>query len=171
MQIVLNLASQEFNWALFCNVISKMMFDSPAEDDHGAGGLGMRVPEHLKLPRFSCHCNCTLEVKHTQNSAQNWKPSGSDLSVQLNSTPLHYFADSNRELRNLDIGGCNWVRGWYTSLFWHHPSASPDVIHVESGGPTSVSEHNPQQLISQLEPDGKLVRSDSMSERGERFLS
>jgi hypothetical protein len=29
------------------------------------------------------------------------------------------------------------------------------VIHVESGGPTSVSEHNPQQSISQLEPDGK----------------
>jgi len=59
----------------------------PAEDDHGAGGRGVRVPEHLELPGFSCHCNCTLGAQHTQNSAQS-----SNLQAQIclfNSTPLN----------------------------------------------------------------------------------
>jgi hypothetical protein len=55
----------------FAMWLARWFFDSPAEDDHGAGGRGVRVPEHLELPGFSCHCNCALAVKHTQNSAQS----------------------------------------------------------------------------------------------------
>ena len=105
---------------------STMIFDSPAEDDHGARGLGMRVPEHLKLPRFTCHCNSTLEVKTHTELCRKLKPfrPRSVCSTQLNSTPLHCFADSN--------GKKTW-RMEVVRHFWHHPYVSISGCNLYCG--------------------------------------
>ena len=92
-------------------------------------------------------------------------PLGSPVVIVWKVVDQHLFMNiitSNFTARTIRKFWCDRsMRVDHTGRYWHHPSTSLACNSVKSGGPTSVSQHNPQQ-ISWLEPDmtfGVIIRA------------